>query len=135
MEDQSQYLRRFAERLQLFLPLTAHAKPALSKAIRELFPVASTAPWFLVTSVFYAGGEHGIMCQLEAPDAKPPSPTLVAPIAHVGFDPRHPISHEITAYRKRRLETLRGADISSTATPAIRQRRTAKRGDRRRGRN
>ena len=44
-----------------------------------------------MTNVFYAGDEHGIMCQLEAPSAKHPSATLVAPIGHIAFDLRHPI--------------------------------------------
>ena len=120
MNDVPQFVQRLLSRLHAYLPLAAYPRPILLASLRGAIPDASAAPCCIVTNVFYAGDEHGIMCQLEAPSAKHPSPTLVAPIAHIAFDRRHPISHEITAYRKRRLEALRGAGIGSTASRNMR---------------
>ncbi len=116
MKDTPQFVQRLLSRLQVSLPLVVYPRPILLASLRAAAPNAGAVPRCLVINVFYAGGEHGIMCQLEAAGAKPTSPTLVASITQVGFDRRHPISREIAAYRKRRLETLRDANASSTAS-------------------
>ena len=120
MNDVPQFVQRLLSRLHTYLPLAAYPRPILLASLRGANPEASAAPCCIVTNAFYAGGEHGIMCQLEAAGANHPSSTLVVPIAHIAFDRRHPISHEITSYRKRRLEALRGAGIGSMASRKMR---------------
>jgi hypothetical protein len=51
-----------------------------------------------------AGAEHGIICRLELRDETLRAPIFVSSIAQVSFDRRRPISREIAAYRKRRLD-------------------------------
>lgn len=114
MDDRSQYMHRFASRLQRFLPLPAHARPTLFKSIRKLLPGAISAPSCLVTNIFYAGIEHGIMCRLELPASMSSSSTLIASITHISFDRRHPISDEISRYRKRRHEPHCDATVGSS---------------------
>ena len=74
MNDVPQFVQRLLSRLHAYLPLAAYPRPILLASLRGAIPDASTAPCCIVTNVFYAGDEHGIMCQLEAPGAKHPSP-------------------------------------------------------------
>jgi hypothetical protein len=89
------------DRIQRFLPLTAHARPPLSATIRKLGANSQPVRSFIVTGVFYAGDEHGLMCRIELNDESYRAPLLVAPLSHVSFDRRHPICREIDACRKR----------------------------------
>ena len=58
-----------------------------------------------VTWISYAGDERGIMCRVEADMAN--AAAVVASITHLRFDPRLPLSREITAYQKHRVKRLR----------------------------
>lgn len=90
--------RKIVDCLRRLLPLPVHAKPALAGRLRP----ASRHASLLLTGVFDAGGEHGVMCRLEARGTDFPAPVFVVPVAHIALDRRHPISREIAAYRKRR---------------------------------
>lgn len=104
-------VRRIVDRLRRFLPLPVHAKPPLATNLRSTSSHAS----FLLTGVFDAGGEHGVMCRLEAGGADLPAPVFVVPIAHIAIDRRHPISQEIAAYRKRQARHRGQARRAGTA--------------------
>lgn len=103
MNDSCQDIRILVRKLQRFLPLSAHVRPALIKSLRARRPIAANSPMCVVTHVFDAGEEHGLMCQLEF-SAGAKSMVLVAPIGHLSFNRRDPISREIAAYRKRRFK-------------------------------
>jgi hypothetical protein len=53
---------------------------------------------------FYAGEENGLMCRIDLQGTSGQPVLLVAPIAQLPFDRRHPIARDIAAYRKRRAE-------------------------------
>lgn len=101
MDDQSRNLRNLICRLQRFLPLAAHPRPALAASIRKIAPRAPAAPLLSVNCIFDAGADRGLMCRIELNGADLHSPTFVAPITQVAFDRRHPISREVAAYGKR----------------------------------
>ena len=103
MNDSCQDIRSLVSKLQQFLPLPAHGRPALMSSLRTRLPIAALSPSCLVTRIFDAGEEHGLMCQFEF-TAVSQFTVFFAPIAHLSFDRRHPISKEIAAYRSRRFK-------------------------------
>ncbi|HTV34313.1 MAG TPA: hypothetical protein VME69_14670, partial [Methylocella sp.] len=66
---------------------------------------ANPMPRITDTDVFYANEKDGWMCRVDVQGAiDEPVVVVVAPITHLAFNRRHPIAHDIAAYRKRRTE-------------------------------
>jgi hypothetical protein len=95
------------DRIRRFLPVIAYARPRLLASIRKLEPNPQSGHPLKVTSIFYAGEEHGIMCRLELSGDAYPAAVFVVPLSYVHFDRLHPISREITAFRKRQPDLKR----------------------------
>ena len=90
------------QKLRRALPLTAHGRPSLTAALRRLG--ASLAPRVTVTDVFYRGEKDGLMCRVDVGEESGAPIVVVAPITKLAFNRRHPIAHDVAAYRKRRTE-------------------------------
>jgi hypothetical protein len=58
-----------------------------------------------VTWISYAGDEGGIVCRVEADIAN--TEAVFASTTDLRFDPRLPLSREITAYQKHPVKRLR----------------------------
>ncbi len=54
----------------------------------------------MVTDVFYAGEENGLMYRIDVRGSVGQPILLVAPLAQLAFNRKHPIAQEIAAYRK-----------------------------------
>jgi|GEM_PF-1472066 hypothetical protein len=98
---------QFISRLQRMLPLTAHGRPPLLAFLRKNMSIERTSPRLTVTNVFYAGEQRGLMCHFVVSDATEMKKVFVAPIEQLAFERRQPITQEIPAHRKRRLNPLR----------------------------
>jgi len=90
----------FIYRLQRFLPSPVHARPQLLKTLKERAPGASTAAKLVATTVFDAGDSRGLFCKIHVAFGELQSGLLVAPISHISFGRRHPITLEIAARRQ-----------------------------------
>lgn len=87
-----------APRLRRHLPLRAHVGPLLGSKLRRYGRAGGAV---VVTNVYDAGHEFGLMCQLDLSDICGDAPALVVPIAQLVFDRACPISRELTDYRRR----------------------------------
>ena len=104
MIDHPDQVERLMERLSAALPIPAQVTPEVQLALKEERGVAMP-PNCSVTWISYAGDEGGIMCRVEADAAD--TAAVVASITHLRFDPRLPLSREITAYQKHRVKRIR----------------------------
>jgi hypothetical protein len=104
MIDHPDQVERLMERLSAALPIPARVTPEVQLALKKERGVAMP-PNCSVTWISYAGDEGGIVCRVEADIEK--TEAVFASITHLRFDPRLPLSREITAYQKHRVKRLR----------------------------
>lgn len=93
---------QLAWRLQCFLPLPAHGRPALLKFLRGSGVMFRNSPRLMVTGVFRAGNGKGLMGQFAVEGAEESPRLFVAPIEHLAFERGHPIVRDLAVYRKAR---------------------------------
>lgn len=93
------------QKLRRILPLAAHRRPPFAAALRRRLACPDVIPRVMVTDIFYAGEEKGLMCRVDVQGLADDAIVLVAPVTQLAFNRRHPIARDIAAYRKRRVET------------------------------
>jgi len=101
--DNSVQVQRLLARLQAALPIPACATPELA-AMLKAQNISNAASAATIIAASYAGDEGGIMCRLEIPASEN---SVHVSITHLRFDPRLPITREITAYQKHRVKHLK----------------------------
>jgi len=109
MQNDPENVAGFVARLRRLLPFKAWARPALSASLRKFHSPQKVGQSFIVSSIFDAGRQQGIMCKLEIPDAATGPHSIVVPITQITFGRGCPISREIAAYRKGRDDAGLGA--------------------------
>jgi hypothetical protein len=90
------------QKLQQALPLHAHGRTALAAVLQRHSSAASTMPRVMVTDIFYAGEEKGLMCRVDVQGLTNDRTVVVAPLTQLAFDRRHPVTRDIAAYRNKR---------------------------------
>lgn len=109
MVDNLRQVNRLLVKLEESLPIVASMTPQLAETIRQQLAGSSYIPRQCeVTAVHYLGDEGGIICRFDLRGADGPRGVL-APIAHLEFDPRQPFAADIAAYQKNRVERVRAA--------------------------
>ncbi len=103
MIDNPVQMQRLLAKLQAALPVQTRATPELA-AMLKVQNISNASSAAAITAVSYAGDEGGIMCRLEIP---PNENAIHVSITHLRFDPRLPITREITAYQKHRVKHLK----------------------------
>jgi len=88
-----------ADRLRLYLPLAAHAKPVLLATLRSQFACPRVGPRLRVTNVFHAEEAGGLMCYFSLLDPLMTGKLFVAPIAQIALDKTLSIVREVAAYQ------------------------------------
>jgi len=101
--DNPVQMQRLLAQLQAALPVPARATPELA-AMLKAQNISNAASAATIIAASYAGDEGGIMCRLEIPASEN---AVHVSITHLRFDPRLPITREITAYQKHRLKNLK----------------------------
>ena len=99
------HAERLVQKLRRVLPLAAHGRPPLTAALRRSLACPDVIPPVMVTDIFYAGEEDGLMCRIDARGLDDAPIVVVAPVTQLAFNRRHPIARAVAAYRKRRAET------------------------------
>jgi hypothetical protein len=105
MIDNATQVERLIARLNAALPLPAIATPELLATLQSEDPTSSLPPTCEVTWISYGGDEAGIVCKLDF-GCETESEAFVS-ITHLRFDPRQPLTREITTYQKHRVKRLR----------------------------
>ncbi|MBA3812855.1 MAG: hypothetical protein H0X27_14640 [Caulobacteraceae bacterium] len=88
------------------LPLAARATPEAVAIIRENAPGFEGNQPCRILDVRDSGDAGGIVCRLDLQGAGGDRELCVS-ITHLRWDPRAPLSHEVTAYQKHRVKRLR----------------------------
>jgi len=104
MIDSPQQVERLLAKVTEVLPMPARVTPELAATLRQPDLVA-IPPTCLITSVNYAGDEGGIMCRLDFGPGY--DKAVYTSITHLRFDPRLPLTRDITAYQKHRIKRIR----------------------------
>ena len=107
MIDHPDQVDRLLSRLRDALPMPARLTPRLLASLREQNPDLPLAAACDITRVDYAGDEGGIVCHLARVGTDESGRLIVTSITHLDFNPRHPLTREITAYQKHRIKRLR----------------------------
>ena len=103
MIDRPGQVAPLLERLNAALPIPTRVTPELQALLRAQNGISVPAQ-SSVTQVSYAGDEGGIVCQLAAgADA---ASVVFTSITHLRFDPRLPVTRDITTYQKHRVKKL-----------------------------
>ncbi len=105
MMDNLLQVERLLARLAAALPVSARVTPELAATLQQPDAVAPIPPVCSITSVSYAGDEGGIMCKLDFGPAQ--ENAIYTSLTHLRFDPRLPLTRDITAYQKHRVKRLR----------------------------
>jgi hypothetical protein len=103
--DNPDQTQRLLTTLQVALPVPACVTPEVAAALQAQNPTSRMPLNCLIIWVSYAGDEGGIVCQLDF--ACQIEKMAYASITHLRFDPRLPLTREITAYQKHRVKRLR----------------------------
>jgi hypothetical protein len=101
--DNPVQVERLLAQLQAALPVPTRATPELA-AMLKAQNISNAASAASITAASYAGDEGGIMCRLEIPANEN---AVHVSITHLRFDPRLPVTREITAYQKHRVKHLK----------------------------
>jgi hypothetical protein len=109
----SRELESLVDSLRAHLPLSAIARPPLMRSLRRAPTRGSVTPRCMVTGVFDAGRERGILCHIAFDDA-PDTSLIVAPIEQLSFGGGKTIVNEIVkhperGFNSRRAREARGA--------------------------
>lgn len=104
MQPSAHHSQSLVSRLQRFLPLRAYGRPPLIGMLRKHSPDMTASSRLMVTNVYDAGDQSGLMCKIDFAPGAARRPILVVPITLLAFDRRHPISRDVAEYRRRRAE-------------------------------
>jgi hypothetical protein len=91
------------------LPLPARMAPRLLAQLRAQNPDLVPPTACRITQVDYGGDEAGIVCHLAREGADESGRLVVTSITHLDFDPRHPLTRQISAYQKHRTKRIKRA--------------------------
>jgi hypothetical protein len=105
MIDNATQVERLLPKLNAALPLPAITTPELLATLQGQNPAIGLSPACEITWIHYAGDEGGIVCKLDF-GANTDNEAFVS-ITHLRFDPRQPLTREITTYQKHRVKRLR----------------------------
>jgi hypothetical protein len=104
MIDNFETVERLVAKLNEALPIPARITPELQVSLRGQIGGAVPAQC-AVTWIYYMGDEGGIVCKLDL--GSNAGKEAFTSITHLRFDPRLPLTREITAYQKHRVKRLR----------------------------
>ena len=96
------------ERLRRSLPLSARARQRLVKRLSAFLSLEVARSSLLVTDVYDAGEELGLLCQLDFTRHGAKVSYLVVPLEHVALDHRYGVGRKPQRDRKR-FEALRAS--------------------------
>lgn len=106
MIDDMEKTEALIEKLRAALPLSAELGARALDALREDSTEAEVPGRCAVTAVNYAGDEGGIVCTLDF-GFRETRKVQTSSITHLNFDRQNPLSREIRAYQKHRIQRLR----------------------------
>ncbi len=92
--------QRLLATMRRYLPLAASPRGRLSASLRGAAPNRPVPDRCMVTNVFDAGDERGLMCQLLIGDGASNLSLIVAPVTELSFHRRYPFAREIADYRR-----------------------------------
>src|SRR4051812_27186917 len=104
MIDNPEQVERLLARLQAALPVPARLTPEAAATLQAQNAAGKIPPVCSITWISYAGDEGGIVCRLDF--GHQTEQAVFTSITHLRFDPRLPLTPEITAYQKRRVRRL-----------------------------
>jgi hypothetical protein len=93
--------QKLVEQLRFALPLTARARSPLIDRLRKIISRDAARSNLLVTSVFDAGENLGLMCQLDLTQHGAQAPHLVVPLEHLALDRRYGLDRKRQRHRRR----------------------------------
>ena len=96
------------QKMKAHLPIPARPTGAFIQAMRENEVKVSARQYLQIDSVLYLGDEGGIGCSIQLPD-KADLATIVS-LTHLRVRAGHPLSQEIRAYQRERVQTLAQAN-------------------------
>jgi hypothetical protein len=101
MRDSNPEIHRLLEVLRRNLPLVAYPrKKGAMASLRSVTQCKGHSDRYLVTNVFDAGADLGLMCQIAIDKSGTCYASIVTPIADLSFERRHPITRVIANYRR-----------------------------------
>ena len=86
--------RELTERLRLALPLSGRARQQLLERLSEIISPEAARSNLLITDVYDAGEEHGLLCQLDLTRYDAKVSYLVVPFDQLAIDPRYDFSEK-----------------------------------------
>lgn len=102
MQHSSSEIQRLLAAMRRYLPLAAAPRGRLSASLRGAAPNRPVPDRCMVTNVFDAGDERGLMCQLLIGAGAPNLSLIIAPVTELSFHRRYPFARDIADYRRRR---------------------------------
>ncbi len=104
MIDNPHQVERLLAKLTEALPVPARVTPELAVTLQQADAAGPIPRACSITSVNYAGDEGGIMCKLDFGPAQ--ENAIYTSLTHLRFDPRMPLTRDITAYQKHRVKRI-----------------------------
>ena len=104
MIDNPVQVERLLAKLLAAVPIPARATPELVSRIQAQDITPEIKSNCMIAAIHYAGDEGGIVCKLDF--GIPAENAVFTSITHLRFDPRLPLTREITAYQKHRVKRL-----------------------------
>ena len=105
MIDNAIQVERLISKLRAELPLATRMTPELMATLAKQNHAAAIPASCKIISINYTGDDGGILCQLEL--GPPIDNAVYASITHLRFDPRQPLTRDVTTYQKHRVKHLR----------------------------
>jgi hypothetical protein len=91
------------ERMKANLPIPARPTGQLATLLKQKKILLDADPQFEIKTVFYAGDEGGITCDVTPAGSKD---AIVCSVTHLRIHPKHPLAQEIRAYQQTRTRRL-----------------------------
>lgn len=95
-------------KMKAHLPIPARPTGVFVQAMRGSEVKVSTRQYLQIDSVLYLGDEGGIGCSIQLPGKA--GLVTVASLTHLRVRVSHPLSQEIRAYQRKRVQTLAQAN-------------------------
>ena len=89
------------EQLRFATPLKARARPPLIKRLQKSGCCEAARSNLLVTNVFDAGQNLGLMCELDLTQYCPRAPFLIVSLDHLALDGRFALDRKSRRHRRR----------------------------------
>ena len=93
--------QKLVEQLRFALPLKARARPPLIERLRKSVSRDAARSNLPVMSIFDAGENLGLMCQLDLTQYCSRTPYLVVPLEHLALDRGYGLDRKPLRYRRR----------------------------------